>query len=111
MELSVGVFCIFGYRCDWMPDQDLFTASQAGEALSASSQTIRNWIRGDRLHAVRIGNRFLIPRSEIERMRGDLSTAAGESPWASDPDEPAAPLRRAVARAAGADSDESVLGG
>jgi excisionase family DNA binding protein len=102
---------MFGYRCGWMPDQELFTASQAGEALSASSQTIRNWIRGDRLHAVRIGNRFLIPRSEIERMRGDLSAAAGESPWASDPDEPAAPLRRAGARAAHADSDESVLGG
>jgi hypothetical protein len=32
-------------------DEELLTASQAGEALSASSQTIRNWIRSDRLHA------------------------------------------------------------
>jgi len=94
-----------------MADQDLFTASQAAEALSASSQAIRNWIRGDRLHAVRIGNRFLIPRSEIERMRGDLSAAEGESPWASDPDEPAHPLRRAGSRAAAADSNQSMLGG
>jgi excisionase family DNA binding protein len=94
-----------------MADQELFTASQAAEALSASSQTIRNWIRGERLHAVRIGNRFLIPRSEIERMRGDLAAAEGESPWASDPDEPAHPLRRAGSRAARTDSDESVLGG
>jgi excisionase family DNA binding protein len=45
-----------------MNDQELLTASQAAEALSASSQTIRNWIRSNRLQAVRIGNRFLIPR-------------------------------------------------
>lgn len=56
-------------------DEELLTASQAGEDLSASSQTIRNWIRSDRLHAVRIGNRFLIPRSEVERMLGDVLSA------------------------------------
>jgi excisionase family DNA binding protein len=45
-----------------MNDQELLNASQAAEALSASSQTIRNWTRSNRLQAVRIGNRFLIPR-------------------------------------------------
>jgi excisionase family DNA binding protein len=76
-------------------DEELLTASQAAEALSASSQTIRNWIRADQLRAVRIGNRFLIPRSEVERMRGHTSsTSRGESTWAFDPDEPAEPLPR-----------------
>lgn len=93
-----------------MNERELLTASQAAEVLSASSQTIRNWIRSDRLHAVRIGNRFLIPRAEIDRMRGDLS-AHGESPWEFDPDEPAEPLRRAGERDVGGGSAEPVLGG
>ena len=93
-----------------MNDQELLTASQAAEALSASSQTIRNWIRGERLRAVRIGNRFLIPRSEVERMRGSSSIPQGESPWEFDPDEPAEPLARAGERHSEDDSAESLLG-
>jgi excisionase family DNA binding protein len=94
-----------------MDDQELLTASQAAEALSASSQTIRNWIRAEQLRAVRIGNRFLIPRSEVERMRGNALMPEGESPWEFDPEEPAEPLRRAGGRDSGADSAESLLGG
>jgi excisionase family DNA binding protein len=93
-----------------MHDREMLTASQAAEALSASSQTIRNWIRTDRLHAVRIGNRFLIPRSEVDRMRGSTSVQQGESPWEFDPDEPAGPLPRAAERDRGG-SEESLLGG
>lgn len=37
-------------------DTELLTVSQVAEALSASSQTIRNWIRADQLRGVRIGN-------------------------------------------------------
>jgi excisionase family DNA binding protein len=94
-----------------MDDRELLTASQAAEELSASSQTIRNWIRGERLRAVRIGNRFLIPRSEIDRMRGTVSTPMGESPWEFDPDAPAEPLPRAGGRDSGTDSAEWLLGG
>ena len=94
-----------------MDAQELLTASQAADELMASSQTVRNWIRADRLHAVRIGNRFLIPRSEVERMRGSASMPLGESPWEFDPDEPAEPLPRAGARDSGDDSAESLLGG
>jgi excisionase family DNA binding protein len=50
---------------------ELLTVSQAAEDLRASTQTIRNWIRSERLAAVRIGNRFLIPRAEVERLLGD----------------------------------------
>jgi excisionase family DNA binding protein len=94
-----------------MADAELLTVSQAAEALSASTQTIRNWIRGDRLRGVRIGNRFLIPRGEVERMRGGLSGATGESPWDFDADEGAAALPRAAARNSADDSAESLLGG
>jgi excisionase family DNA binding protein len=94
-----------------MDDQDLLTASQAAAELSASSQTIRNWIRADHLHAVRIGNRFLIPRSEVERMRGNVSTSQGESPWEFDPDEQVQPLPRAAERDSGGGSAEPLLGG
>jgi len=94
-----------------MDDQELLTASQAAEALSASSQTIRNWIRSEQLHAVRIGNRFLIPRSEVDRLRGTASMPRGESPWEFDPDKPAGPLPRADDRDSGEDSAEPLLGG
>jgi excisionase family DNA binding protein len=94
-----------------MDDPDLLTVSQAAEAFSATSQTVRNWIRSDRLHAVRIGNRFLIPREEIQRLRGDLSSHAGESPWDYSPDTSTQPLpRKAGSGAAGADPADGLLG-
>jgi excisionase family DNA binding protein len=93
-----------------MVDHELLTASQAAEALNASSQTIRNWIRSDRLRAVRIGNRFLIPRDEVERLRGDVSIPRGESPWAFDPDAAAEPLRRAPDRQSDVGAEGGWLG-
>jgi excisionase family DNA binding protein len=91
-------------------DQELLTASQAADALSASSQSIRNWIRSGRLRAVRIGNRFLIPRSEVDRMLGDGSSASGESPWEFADDSPAAPLPRAAEQTSASDPAEGLLG-
>ena len=91
-------------------DRELLTASQAADALSASSQTIRNWIRAEQLHAVRIGNRFLIPRSEVERMRGAAAAPQGENPWDYDPDAPAEPLLRRRTRDLGGGSAEPLLG-
>ena len=93
-----------------MAEPELLTVSQAAEALKASTQTIRNWIRAERLHGVRIGNRFLIPRAEVDRMRGGLSAPGGESPWDFDDDEAAAPLPRAGALGRGDDSAESLFG-
>jgi len=93
-----------------MSDGELLTASQAAEALSASSQSIRNWIRSGRLPAVRIGNRFLIARTEIDRLRGGLRPeAAGESPWDFADDTAAIPLPRAERSARAAEAP--VLGG
>jgi excisionase family DNA binding protein len=94
-----------------MDDMELLTVSQAAEAFSATSQTIRNWIRGDRVKAVRIGNRFLIPRSEIERLRGEISAAQGDSTWEHEPGLPPEPLvRRARDTRPEGDPTEGLLG-
>ena len=106
-------FCVFGQVCSLpgMNDQELLTASQAADALSATSQTIRNWIRSERLHAVRIGNRFLIPWSEVERLRGELpGNPRGESPWEFAEDGPAVPLPRAADPRSHSDRTEGLLG-
>ena len=94
-------------------DDELLTASQAAEALSATSQTIRNWIRSGRLPAVRIGNRFLVPRAEVDRLRGARpADPAGEGVWESAEDAPVVPLPRAGSGAGRSESDvtEGLLG-
>jgi excisionase family DNA binding protein len=47
-----------------MDQSKLLTVSQVADALGASTQSIRNWIRAEQLDAVRIGNRFLISQAE-----------------------------------------------
>lgn len=95
-----------------MVETELLTVSQAAEAFSATSQTIRNWIRGDRIKSVRIGNRFLIPRSEVERLRGEISAARGEGTWEHEAGRPADPLvRRTSERQPDGDPTDGLLGG
>jgi excisionase family DNA binding protein len=95
-----------------MDEAELLTVSQAAEAFSATSQTIRNWIRSDRVRAVRIGNRFLIPRSEVERLRGDLGMSRGESNWEHQADQPPEPLiRRSRESGPAGDPTDGLLGG
>jgi excisionase family DNA binding protein len=91
-----------------MASTELITVSQAAEALSASTQTIRNWIRSGRLRGVRVGNRFLVPDEEIERMLGDFPAATGEGPWEFE-NQPGPPLPRAGRTGTG--SPEPLLGG
>jgi excisionase family DNA binding protein len=94
-----------------MDETELLTVSQAAEAFSATSQTIRNWIRSDRVQAVRIGNRFLIPRSEVERLRGELGAALGEGTWEHEPGRPLEPLvRRGPERRPEGDPTDGLLG-
>jgi excisionase family DNA binding protein len=95
-----------------MANPELLTVSQAADALNASGQSIRNWIRAERLRGIRIGNRFLIPRDEVERMRGDLAAPAGESTWDYSPDAPANALVRPTAsREPAGGRSEGLLGG
>ena len=92
-----------------MAGTELITVSQAAEALSASTQTIRNWIRSGRLRGVRVGNRFLVPGGEIERMLADFPAASGEGPWEFDENEPGPALPRVGRTETG--SPEPLLGG
>jgi excisionase family DNA binding protein len=93
-----------------MDRPELLTVSQAAEALNATSQTVRNWIRGERIEAVRIGNRFLIPSTEVERLRGATGAPAGDSPWDTT-DQPSEPLPRKTREGnPSADPTEGLIG-
>ncbi|WP_249012209.1 helix-turn-helix domain-containing protein [Conexibacter sp. DBS9H8] len=91
-----------------MDRSELLTVSQAAEAFGATSQTIRNWIRAGQVDAVRIGNRFLIPRQEIDRIRGAAPVIDGDSPWDIST-APPKPLQRRGARST-ADPTDGMLG-
>lgn len=91
-------------------ETEFLTVSQAAEAVSATSQTIRNWIKADRLEAVRIGNRFLIPRSEVDRLRGAAGSPHGEGTWEHEAAGAAEPLVRRSTPRPGADPTDGLLG-
>ncbi len=93
-----------------MHDGGLLTVSEAAEALNASTQTIRNWIRAERLQGVRIGNRFFIAPEEVERLRGDVPASRGEGPWDFETDVPMTPLPRTAGGAAPGDLTDGLLG-
>jgi excisionase family DNA binding protein len=94
-----------------MDKSELLTVSQVADALGASTQTIRNWIRAEQLDAQRIGNRFLVPRAEVERLRGDMGGSRLESPWEFELNAPAEPLRRAASARSEPDAEGRLLGG
>jgi excisionase family DNA binding protein len=90
-------------------DDQLLTASQAAQALNATGQTIRNWIRSGRLSAVRIGARFYVPADEVERLRGEGARASrAESIWEFEGDADDVALPRAARSGAAVDGE---LGG
>ena len=94
-----------------MNDSELLTVAQVAEACNATNQTIRNWIKNGSLHGVRIGNRFLIPREELDRIGGGVRAQGGEGLWDYSPDEPPGPLpRKADDRHPDADPTEGLLG-
>jgi molybdopterin-binding protein len=52
--------------------KELYTASEAASALGISVDTLRRWHKAGRIKAGRdAANRRVVPRSEIERVRGD----------------------------------------
>lgn len=47
----------------------LYTISEVAKIFKCSTKTIRNWIKGGKLNAIRIGNGTIrISESEIERL-------------------------------------------
>ena len=52
--------------------KELYTASEAASSLGISVDTLRRWDKAGRIKAGRdAANRRVVPRSEIERVRGD----------------------------------------
>lgn len=54
-----------------MADEELLTVAEVARRLRLSEETIRRWIRGGKLQAIRIGSDragFRIRRSEIDQL-------------------------------------------
>ncbi len=51
-----------------MSEPRLFGIKEAARLLSVSPWSIRRWIRLDKIHAVRLGRRVLVPVNEIDRL-------------------------------------------
>ena len=51
-----------------------FTATETSKVLWVSSQTVRSLIHQGHLKATRIGNKFMISRTEIERYISENTT-------------------------------------
>ena len=58
---------------DRLDSQRLYTVPEVARLFSVDEETVRRWIRADRMSATNIGAGYRIPRSEVERfweMRG-----------------------------------------
>ena len=53
--------------------EDGYGPEEAAEMLGKGIATIWRWLRDDRIAAVRVGGRILIPRKEIERLKKETS--------------------------------------
>lgn len=49
-------------------ESEYISPAELGKQLRASEWTVRRWIEEGKVNAVRIGRRFLIPRSELQRL-------------------------------------------
>jgi excisionase family DNA binding protein len=75
---------------DRTPEPDPYmSVLEVAEQLGFSDQTIVNWIREKKLPATRIGRRYRIRRSDVERVVAAHSTTApnaNEDSFWDDPD-------------------------
>lgn len=56
------------------PDSSLvLTVPETAKALKLSPNSIRKAIHEGRIHAIRLGRKFLIPRAELEKMLGQTT--------------------------------------
>jgi excisionase family DNA binding protein len=81
-------------------DDEYLTVNEIAEHLKLNPQTVRNWIDGGRLPAVRIGRRVRVRRIDIDRMLTDGATVAvePEAPVVA-PTDARAQLEQALERA------------
>lgn len=59
---------------------DAYGPEEAAKLLGKGVATIWRWIRSEKILAVRIGGRTLVPKKEIERLQkeGDLASPANQ---------------------------------
>lgn len=50
----------------------VLSVDQAASSVGRSPETVRRWIRGGRLSAIRDGGRILIDRAELDAVRDEL---------------------------------------
>ncbi|MBA7675924.1 hypothetical protein ES703_84163 [subsurface metagenome] len=61
---------------------DLFDVTEAAKLLGRGYATIYRWIASGKVIPVRMDNRTLIPRSEIERLKREINEQAASKPAA-----------------------------
>lgn len=59
--------------------QELYSVEQVAEMLRLHVRTVRNYVRGGRLKAVRIGKQYRIAREDLEAFTGRTAGAAREA--------------------------------
>jgi excisionase family DNA binding protein len=79
------------------PSQQLLTVEQIAEEFQVTTQTIRNWIKGGALQAVRVGHVYRVRREDLDamitRQQGESSPLGSHrDPWA--PETLGLPYRR-----------------
>ena len=55
------------------PVDDAYGPEEAAKLLGKGIATIWRWLRDDKIAAVRVGGRTLIPTQEVERLKKDRS--------------------------------------
>jgi excisionase family DNA binding protein len=70
-------------------NQHLLTVEQIAEEFQVTSQTIRNWIKGGALPAVRVGHVYRVRREDLDEMitrqQGETSPLGSHrDPWAPE---------------------------
>ena len=51
--------------------EDLMTVPKAAKALGYPKMTLYRWVGINKIHAIKLGGILFIPKSEIERLKGE----------------------------------------
>jgi excisionase family DNA binding protein len=58
---------------DSIKTEEVLTVKEVSELLKTSERTVQYWCKNGKIKAMRIGKKWLIPESEIEKMRGIIN--------------------------------------
>lgn len=49
--------------------EKMYSLSQVAEIFSVTRQTVLNWVKSGHIHAVKVGRKWFVRESEIERVQ------------------------------------------